>query len=115
MPLTRCDGSDAEVEKGSLLDAGAFLPIQNTTALEQLLAEKAVTADRDDLVTKAIDYVRQSQRCSRLAVAAAFPHRLPPRAAALVDELEEAGRDRSQPGWRPRGDGADFEREEGDG
>jgi S-DNA-T family DNA segregation ATPase FtsK/SpoIIIE len=57
---------------------------------EELLKEEAVLADRDDLVKKAIDIVKITQRAStsmlqrRLRVGY-------PRAARLMDELEELG------------------------
>jgi S-DNA-T family DNA segregation ATPase FtsK/SpoIIIE len=57
---------------------------------EQLLAELEVTADKDDLVEKAIAYVRRTQRCS----ASLLQRQLRigyPRAARLIDELEELG------------------------
>jgi S-DNA-T family DNA segregation ATPase FtsK/SpoIIIE len=57
---------------------------------EAMLAEEEVLADRDDLVEKAIELVRSSQRCS----ASLLQRRLKigyPRAARLVDELEEMG------------------------
>jgi DNA segregation ATPase FtsK/SpoIIIE, S-DNA-T family len=57
---------------------------------EAMLAEEEVLADRDNLVEKAIELVRSSQRCS----ASLLQRRLKigyPRAARLVDELEEMG------------------------
>jgi len=57
---------------------------------EELLKEEAVLADRDDLVKKAIEIVKKTQRAStsmlqrRLRVGY-------PRAARLMDELEELG------------------------
>ncbi len=57
---------------------------------EQLLAEMEVTADKDDLVEKAIAYVKKSRHCS----ASLLQRQLRigyPRAARLVDELEELG------------------------
>ena len=57
---------------------------------EAMLAEEEVLADRDNLMEKAIELVRSSQRCS----ASLLQRRLKigyPRAARLVDELEEMG------------------------
>jgi S-DNA-T family DNA segregation ATPase FtsK/SpoIIIE len=57
---------------------------------EKLLAEEEFTADRDDLVLKAMKIVRDTQRAS----ASMLQRRLRigyPRAARLVDELEELG------------------------
>jgi S-DNA-T family DNA segregation ATPase FtsK/SpoIIIE len=57
---------------------------------ESMLAEEEVLADRDDLVEKAAELVRSTQRCS----ASLLQRRLKigyPRAARLVDELEEMG------------------------
>ncbi len=57
---------------------------------EEMLKEDAVLADRDDLVEQAIAVVRETQRAS----ASLLQRRLRigyPRAARLVDELEELG------------------------
>ncbi len=57
---------------------------------EELLAQESMLADRDDLVQKAIEVVRETQRAS----ASLLQRRLRigyPRAARLVDELEELG------------------------
>jgi S-DNA-T family DNA segregation ATPase FtsK/SpoIIIE len=57
---------------------------------EEMLAEEEVLSDRDDLVTKAIAMVRETQRAS----ASLLQRRLRigyPRAARLIDELEELG------------------------
>jgi S-DNA-T family DNA segregation ATPase FtsK/SpoIIIE len=57
---------------------------------EAMLAEEEVVADRDDLVLKAMKIVRDEQRCS----VSMLQRRLRigfPRAARLVDELEEMG------------------------
>ncbi len=57
---------------------------------EEMLAEEEVLADKDDLVTKAIAIVKESRHCS----ASMLQRRLRigyPRAARLVDELEELG------------------------
>jgi S-DNA-T family DNA segregation ATPase FtsK/SpoIIIE len=90
----RCQGvmiSDPEVEKVITFwqqnhpqDPAAEVP------WEKLLAEEEVTADRDDLVLKAMVIVRDTQRAS----ASMLQRRLRigyPRAARLVDELEELG------------------------
>ncbi len=57
---------------------------------EKLLEEESVLADKDHLVTKAIQVVKETQHCS----ASLLQRRLRigyPRAARLVDELEELG------------------------
>ena len=57
---------------------------------EQMLAEEQILADRDGLVEKAIAIVRESQRAS----ASLLQRRLHvgyPRAARLIDELEDLG------------------------
>lgn len=57
---------------------------------ESLLEEKALLADKDDLIEQAIEIVRQTQRAS----ASLLQRRLRigyPRAARLIDELEELG------------------------
>jgi S-DNA-T family DNA segregation ATPase FtsK/SpoIIIE len=82
--------SDAEVEKVITFWQQVHPAETTPPPWEQLLAEEAVTADRDDLVTKAIDYVRQSQRCSASLLQRHFRIGYP-RAARLVDELEELG------------------------
>jgi S-DNA-T family DNA segregation ATPase FtsK/SpoIIIE len=57
---------------------------------EQMLAEMEVTSDKDDLVEKAIAYVRRTQRCSASLLQRQFRIGYP-RSARLVDELEELG------------------------
>jgi S-DNA-T family DNA segregation ATPase FtsK/SpoIIIE len=55
-----------------------------------MLKEEEVVADRDGLILKAVEVVRKSQHCS----ASMLQRRLKigyPRAARLVDELEEMG------------------------
>ena len=57
---------------------------------EEMLKQEEVLADKDDLVMKAVAIVRDTQRCS----ASMIQRRLRigyPRAARLVDELEEMG------------------------
>ncbi len=57
---------------------------------EKMLEEETVLADKDNLVTKAIQVVKETQHCS----ASLLQRRLRigyPRAARLVDELEELG------------------------
>jgi DNA segregation ATPase FtsK/SpoIIIE, S-DNA-T family len=57
---------------------------------EQMLAEEEILADRDELIQKAITLVRESQRAS----ASLLQRRLKigyPRAARLIDELEDLG------------------------
>ncbi len=60
------------------------------TPWEKMLEEEAVLADRDDLVQQAIEIVRNTQRAS----ASMLQRRLRvgyPRAARLIDELEDLG------------------------
>jgi S-DNA-T family DNA segregation ATPase FtsK/SpoIIIE len=55
-----------------------------------MLKQEAILADRDDLIEQAIDLVRKEQRVS----ASLLQRRLRigyPRAARLIDELEELG------------------------
>jgi S-DNA-T family DNA segregation ATPase FtsK/SpoIIIE len=55
-----------------------------------MLEQEAILADRDDLIEKAIELVRSTQRAS----ASMLQRRLRigyPRAARLIDELEELG------------------------
>ncbi len=90
----RCQGvmiSDAEVEKVITFWQQAHpTPTEEQPPWEVLLAEETVAADRDDLVNKAIAIVRDTQRAStsmlqrRLRVGY-------PRAARLIDELEDLG------------------------
>ncbi len=57
---------------------------------EEMLKREEVLADKDDLIMKAVAIVRETQRCS----ASMLQRRLRvgyPRAARLVDELEEMG------------------------
>jgi S-DNA-T family DNA segregation ATPase FtsK/SpoIIIE len=90
----RCQGvmvSDQEVERvitfwQKSIPTGEAEP----PPWEELLSEVSMLAERDDLVEKAIDVVRETQRAS----ASLLQRRLHigyPRAARLVDELEELG------------------------
>jgi S-DNA-T family DNA segregation ATPase FtsK/SpoIIIE len=90
----RCQGvmiSDQEVEKViTFWQQMHPTPESAASPWEKMLAEAEVTADRDDLVIKAIKLVRDTQRAS----ASMLQRRLRigyPRAARLVDELEELG------------------------
>jgi S-DNA-T family DNA segregation ATPase FtsK/SpoIIIE len=61
-----------------------------TPPWEQLLEEEALFSEKDDLIEKAINVVRETQRAS----ASLLQRRLRigyPRAARLIDELEELG------------------------
>jgi S-DNA-T family DNA segregation ATPase FtsK/SpoIIIE len=105
--------SDAEVEKVITFWQQVHPPEPTLPPWEQLLAEEQVTSDRDDLVTKAVDFVRQNQRCSASLLQRHFRIGYP-RAARLVDELEELGViGPSQGGGRERD--VLIEREEGEG
>jgi S-DNA-T family DNA segregation ATPase FtsK/SpoIIIE len=104
--------SDAEVEKVITFWQQTHSAEASPPPWEQLLAEGEVAADRDDLVEKAVAYVRQTQHCSASLLQRHF-HIGYPRAARLVDELEELGVvGPSQGGGRERD--VLIEREEGD-
>jgi S-DNA-T family DNA segregation ATPase FtsK/SpoIIIE len=83
--------TDHEVERVITFWQGAHPPAAGAQApWEKMLEEEAYLSDKDDLVTKAIAVVRESQHCS----ASLLQRRLRigyPRAARLVDELEELG------------------------
>ncbi len=83
--------TDQEVEKVINFWQRAHPPQDTPPApWEAMLAAEEVLADRDDLVEKAIEIVRATRRCS----ASMLQRRLKigyPRAARLVDELEEMG------------------------
>ncbi len=90
----RCQGvmvSDQEVERVITFWQKAIPTVESEQPpWEELLSEVTVLADRDDLVEKAIQIVRESQHAS----ASLLQRRLHigyPRAARLVDELEELG------------------------
>ncbi|MGW8249138.1 MAG: DNA translocase FtsK, partial [Anaerolineales bacterium] len=90
----RCQGvmiSDPEVERViTFWQKATHSQEPETPPWEEMLAQEAVLADRDDLVVKAIAIVRDTQRAS----ASLLQRRLRigyPRAARLVDELEELG------------------------
>lgn len=83
--------SDAEVDK-LIMYWQTVHPVEVDTAppWEEMLKEDEVMADRDELVKKAIDMLRGEQRTS----ASMLQRRLRigyPRAARLMDELEEMG------------------------
>jgi DNA segregation ATPase FtsK/SpoIIIE, S-DNA-T family len=83
--------TDQEVERVINFWQRAHPPHEEPPApWEAMLAKEEILAERDDLVEKAIDLVRSTQRCS----ASLLQRRLKigyPRAARLVDELEEMG------------------------
>ena len=90
----RCQGvmvSDPEVEKViTFWQQNHPEEPPSQAPWEALLAEEQFVADRDDLVLKAISLVRETQHAS----ASMLQRRLRigyPRAARLVDELEELG------------------------
>jgi len=90
----RCQGvmvSDQEVER-VITTWQKLIPASEDESppWEEMLAEETMLADRDDLIEKAIQVVRETQRAS----ASLLQRRLHigyPRAARLVDELEELG------------------------
>jgi len=83
--------SDQEVERVITFWQKAIPQDQSESPpWEEMLKEEAVLADRDDLIEQAIEIVRETQRAS----ASLLQRRLRigyPRAARLVDELEEMG------------------------
>ncbi len=83
--------SDQEVEKVLLFWQQSQPQTESTPPpWDAMLADEEVTADKDDLVLKAMKIVRDSQHAS----ASMLQRRLHigyPRAARLVDELEELG------------------------
>src|SRR4030042_2559794 len=83
--------SDAEVDKIILYWQTVHPPEENTAPpWDELLKEDAVMADRDELVKKAIDMLKGEKHAS----ASMLQRRLRigyPRAARLMDELEEMG------------------------
>jgi DNA segregation ATPase FtsK/SpoIIIE, S-DNA-T family len=90
----RCQGvmvSDPEVERViTFWQKTAQREEPEAPPWEELLAQETMLADRDDLIQKAIEVVRETQRAS----ASLLQRRLRigyPRAARLVDELEELG------------------------
>ncbi len=95
--------TDAEVEKIiTFWQKSRPAPAQAEPApWDVMIAEQQVSADRDDLVERAIALVRREQRCS----ASMLQRRLRvgfPRAARLVEELEEMGVVASASGGRER-------------
>ena len=90
----RCQGvmvSDQEVERVITFWQRAIPSLDGQPPpWDEMLQQEAYLADRDDLVEKAIDLVRETQRASvsflqrRLRIGY-------PRAARLIDELEELG------------------------
>jgi S-DNA-T family DNA segregation ATPase FtsK/SpoIIIE len=86
--------SDQEIERLITFWQKAWTPPQQVGAepspWEELIASEQVSADRDGLVERAVEIVRQTQHAS----ASLLQRRLHigyPRAARLVDELEEMG------------------------
>lgn len=83
--------SDQEVERViTFWQKAVGQPEETTAPWEESLKQAAILADRDDLVEQAIEVVRDTQKVS----ASLLQRRLRigyPRAARLVDELEEMG------------------------
>jgi S-DNA-T family DNA segregation ATPase FtsK/SpoIIIE len=82
--------NDKEVEKVINYWRGRVDQESEQPPWEKMLEEEAILADRDELIEDAIDLVRSTQRAS----ASMLQRRLRvgyPRAARLVDELEEMG------------------------
>jgi S-DNA-T family DNA segregation ATPase FtsK/SpoIIIE len=83
--------SDSEVERViTYLQKTYSSPEDESPPWEEMLIQEAELADRDDLVEQAIEIVTQTQRAS----ASLLQRRLRigyPRAARLIDELEEMG------------------------
>lgn len=83
--------SDSEVERVITYWQKLYSsPEDEPPPWEEMLVQDAIMADRDDLVEQAIDIVNETQRAS----ASLLQRRLRigyPRAARLIDELEELG------------------------
>lgn len=83
--------SDSEVEKViTYWQKTSEISVEDKPPWDVLLEQEAILADRDDLVEKAVELVRESQRAS----ASLLQRRLRigyPRAARLIDELEDLG------------------------
>ena len=82
--------TDSEVEKVITYWQRTHLQDEETPPWEQMLKEEAVMADRDELVKKAIELLRGEEHAST----SMLQRRLRigyPRAARLMDELEELG------------------------
>jgi len=83
--------SDQEVERLITFWQKSYLISQDELPpWEEMLKQEAILADRDNLIEQAIKIVRESQRVS----ASLLQRRLRigyPRAARLIDELEELG------------------------
>jgi S-DNA-T family DNA segregation ATPase FtsK/SpoIIIE len=84
--------TDQEVERVITFWQKAMedVPVEEEPPWEEMIAQEEMLADRDDLVEKAIEVVRREQRAS----ASMLQRRLHvgyPRAARLIDELEDLG------------------------
>jgi S-DNA-T family DNA segregation ATPase FtsK/SpoIIIE len=83
--------SDSEVEKViTYWQKTSDVSAEDKPPWDVLLEQEAILADRDDLVEQAIELVRETQRAS----ASLLQRRLRigyPRAARLIDELEDLG------------------------
>jgi S-DNA-T family DNA segregation ATPase FtsK/SpoIIIE len=84
--------SDQEVEKVITFWQKSLPPAEHSepSPWEEMLAQEEILADRDGLIGKAIEIVRHERRAS----ASMLQRRLRigyPRAARLVDELEDLG------------------------
>ncbi len=82
--------TDQEIEKVIQHWQRQYADEEEAPPWEQMLAEEAMLATRDDLVERAIEIVREAQRAS----ASMLQRRLRigyPRAARLIDELEDLG------------------------
>ena len=82
---------DQEVEKVITYWQQAYPELESEPPpWEEMLEQEAILADRDNLIEKAIEVIRDTQRAS----ASMLQRRLRigyPRAARLMDELEELG------------------------
>ncbi len=83
--------SDSEVEKViTYWQKTSDVSVEDKPPWDVLLEQEAILADRDDLVEQAIELIRETQRAS----ASLLQRRLRigyPRAARLIDELEDLG------------------------
>jgi len=82
--------TDAEVEKVITYWQRTHPPEEEAPPWEQMLKEEAVLADRDELVKKAIDLLRGEEHASTSMLQRKLRVGYP-RAARLMDELEDLG------------------------
>jgi S-DNA-T family DNA segregation ATPase FtsK/SpoIIIE len=82
--------TDQELERVVDFWQKSYKPDEETPPWEQMLEKEAVLADRDDLVEEAIKLIQQTQRASTSMLQRQLRIGFP-RAARLMDELEDLG------------------------